>query len=183
MAKSNKETIKTEQFFSAINPYIEINIPSPKEEDVRGKEFVAFGNKNNYPEYLWSLYQEVPTLSSVINGTVDYICGNDDLWPVFLGLGSRCLITAAGNTMAPAMVKIYKLFEQGQTAEAMNVFRKAWPVITGSFIEVNPTCPKYLLSKLGLCSEEVRLPLGELTPKTKETLDNIFETYPKEFFI
>ena len=114
---------------------------------------------------------------------IDYICGNDDLWPVFLGLGSRCLITAAGNTMAPAMVKIYKLFEQGQTTQAMDVFRKAWPVITGSFIEVNPTCPKYLLNKLGLCSAEVRLPLGELTQKTKETLDEIFETYPKEFFI
>ena len=77
MAKSNKETIKTEQFFSAINPYIQINIPSPKETDIRGKEFVAFGDKNDYPSYLWSLYQEVPTLSSAINATADYVCGNE----------------------------------------------------------------------------------------------------------
>lgn len=114
---------------------------------------------------------------------IDYICGNDDLWPVFLGLGSRCLITAAGNTIAPAMVKIYELFNQGKTLEAMEVFRAAWPVINGSFIEVNPTCPKYLLGKLGICSEEVRLPLGELARQTKDALDKIFETYPKEFFI
>ena len=73
MSQNKKETIKTENFFSAINPYISINIPSPKEEDVRGKEFVAFGDKNDYPGYLWSLYQEVPTLSSVINSTVDYV--------------------------------------------------------------------------------------------------------------
>ena len=56
MAQNKKETIKTEQFFSAINPYIQINIPSPKETDIRGKEFVAFGDKNDYPSYLWSLY-------------------------------------------------------------------------------------------------------------------------------
>ncbi len=114
---------------------------------------------------------------------IDYICGNDDLWPVFLGLGARCLITAAGNSIAPAMVKIYKLFEQGKTQDAMQVFRTAYPLINGSFLEVNPTCPKYILAKLGLCSSEVRLPLGEISQSTKETLDNLINKAPKELFI
>lgn len=114
---------------------------------------------------------------------IDYICGNDDLWPVFLGLGARCLITAAGNSIAPAMVKIYKLFEQGKTQDAMQVFRTAYPLINGSFLEVNPTCPKYILAKLGLCSSEVRLPLGEISQSTKETLDNLINKTPKELFI
>lgn len=125
----------------------------------------------------------VKTAVSFAAKRIEYICGNDDLWPVFLGLGARSLITAAGNSMAPAMVKIYDLFEQGKTKEAMDIFRAAWPIISGSFLEVNPTCSKYLLSKLGLCSQEVRLPLGELSPKTKDALDLMFENYPKEFFI
>jgi len=114
---------------------------------------------------------------------IDYICGNDDLLPVFLGLGARCLITAAGNSIAPAMVKIYKLFEQGNTQEAMELFRIAYPLINGSFLEVNPTCCKYILSKLGLCDDEVRLPLGEISPNTKQTLDNLIKNAPKELFI
>lgn len=151
-------------------------------------------------EFLAQLLQAVPQIKAIkesdydINhivktsltfgsGRIDYICGNDDLWPVFLALGSHCLITAAGNTIAPAMVKIYDNFMQGKTQEATEVFRKAWPIINGSFFEVNPTCPKYLLSKMGLCGEEVRLPLGELSAETKAKLDKILAEYPKEFLI
>ncbi len=114
---------------------------------------------------------------------IDYICGNDDLWPIFLALGSRCLITAAGNTIAPAMVKIYKDFIDGKTEKSTETFRKAWPIINGSFFEVNPTCPKYLLSKMGLGTEEVRLPLGDLSEQTKTKLDNILAEFPKDFLI
>lgn len=114
---------------------------------------------------------------------LDYICGNDDLWPVFLGMGGKALITAAGNSIAPAFVKIHKLYSEGKTEEGMGVFRKAYPLITGSFFEVNPTCPKYILSKLNICSEEVRLPLGPLSAETKTKLDNILNNFDRDLLI
>lgn len=77
MANKKTNTIKETVNFSAINPTIEVNIPSAAECDVKGKDFVAYGEHNDYPDYLYSLYEDVPTLASIINGTIDYICGND----------------------------------------------------------------------------------------------------------
>lgn len=62
--------------FAAINPYSESNIVSPKETQYAGKEFIEWGDGNQYPEYLQILYDIVPTLKSIIDGCVDYAVGD-----------------------------------------------------------------------------------------------------------
>ena len=61
--------------FMALDPYMEKNIPSPKETEIHGKDMVQWGDRNLYPEFLWELYNAVPTLRSIINGTKDFIVG------------------------------------------------------------------------------------------------------------
>jgi 4-hydroxy-tetrahydrodipicolinate synthase len=114
---------------------------------------------------------------------LEYICGNDDLWPVFLGLGSRAIISAAANTMAPFFVKVYNLFTEGKTQEAMSVFAQGYSLIKANYAEVNPTCAKYLLSLMGLASDEVRLPLGSITDDNKVFLKHIYEQSPKDILL
>lgn len=70
--KDNKNTLA----FAAINPYIKTNIISPTEQN-KNNGFVEFGDGNKYPSYLWDLYSNASTLQSIINGTVDYVCGDD----------------------------------------------------------------------------------------------------------
>jgi len=110
---------------------------------------------------------------------LEYICGNDDLWPVFLGLGSRTIVSAAGNTLAPAFIQIYKLFTQGKTQEAMQIFRDVYPLISASYFEVNPTCGKYMLEKLGICRQEVRLPLGPISAENARKIDAALKAAPR----
>ena len=110
---------------------------------------------------------------------INYICGNDDLWPVFLGLGSRAIISAAANTMAPFFVKVYNLFCEGKTQEAMALFSQGYSLIKASYVEVNPTCVKYLLSLMELASDEVRLPLGSISEENKKMLNQIYEQTPQ----
>lgn len=64
--------------FAAIDPYIETNIVSPKETEMKtgGHEMVAWGDANGYPDYLLDLYRNCGTLKSCIDASVDYICGN-----------------------------------------------------------------------------------------------------------
>lgn len=71
MSSTNKVSL------SAINPKVVNNIPTYKEDKIRGKEWVGYGSDNLYPNYLWDLYLSVASLQSIINGTVDYICGDD----------------------------------------------------------------------------------------------------------
>lgn len=62
---------------SAIDPVVVSNIPEYTEEKARGKSYVNYGKNNLYPNYLWDLYNTVTSLQAIINGTVDFICGND----------------------------------------------------------------------------------------------------------
>lgn len=63
--------------FAAIDSYLETNIVSPVEKVLAGRDMVEWGTRNAYPDYLLDLYNNVPTLRSIINGNIDYVSGND----------------------------------------------------------------------------------------------------------
>lgn len=65
---------------SAIDKKIESLIPQNYEgENNGGKQFVRWGDDDKYPVFLYDLYKSCPTLAAVIDGSVNFICGNDIL--------------------------------------------------------------------------------------------------------
>ena len=114
---------------------------------------------------------------------IDYLCGNDDLFPMYLAVGASGIISAAANVFAPAFVKIYNLFKAGKTAESFSLFAQIYPLVKACYLETNPTCIKYMLSKLGFGSEEVRLPLGEISAAHKSQIDALLEKADKTWMI
>ena len=77
MSSTKDNNLRANIALAALDPYLEQNIISPKETVIRGKEFVEWGDGNAYPDYLLDLTKTVPTLRSIINGTVDFIVGDD----------------------------------------------------------------------------------------------------------
>ena len=63
-------------FFRAVDRYVETHIVSAKESKVRGDR-IAWGDGDAYPDYLLDLYRDVATLASIVNGSVDYVAGNE----------------------------------------------------------------------------------------------------------
>ena len=50
----------------------------PQQIEVEGvKDYVQWGKDNQYPEYLYGLFNDVSSLKTIIEGTADYVCGND----------------------------------------------------------------------------------------------------------
>ena len=62
--------------FAALDPYLETVGVAPTERKTRGDR-IDWGERNRYPDYILELYNSVPTLQSIINGTVDFIAGDD----------------------------------------------------------------------------------------------------------
>lgn len=60
----------------AIDPEVVTNIVEPTEIKVRDRDFISWGQNNNYPDYLNDLYKNVSTLRSIINGVTDYVNGD-----------------------------------------------------------------------------------------------------------
>lgn len=68
---------KTDVKFLAVDKFVTSNIVEPTETFIKDKGFVGWGVLNNYPQYIEELYKSVSTLRSIIDGTSDYICGDE----------------------------------------------------------------------------------------------------------
>ena len=77
METQEMTTNKAPVTFAAIDPYLQRNIPSPKESASTGSERIRWGDRDRFPLYLCGLYDNVTTLRSVIDGCVDYIAGDE----------------------------------------------------------------------------------------------------------
>lgn len=74
-----KSDVKKEQLGSLKFSVVEAvtrDIPSMYEERVAGRKYVNWGVDNKYPDHLFNLYLNSAILQSIINGTVDFVCGN-----------------------------------------------------------------------------------------------------------
>ena len=68
---------KTNNFrFAAIEPYRDEPMVLPTETLISSKDMMEWGTHNSFPDYLCDLYNESPTLHSIIGGNVDYTCGD-----------------------------------------------------------------------------------------------------------
>ena len=72
----NNNQTKMRVTFAAIDPYVETNIVAPTEKRQMGREWVDWGERNIYPDYLLGLSRETSTLRSIITGTADFIAGD-----------------------------------------------------------------------------------------------------------
>ena len=88
---------------SAIDPIVVNNVPEYTEEKARGKGYVNYGKDNLWPNYLWDLYNKVATLQAVINGTADFICGNNVICNV---QGFNDVVNKKGETVNDIVKKI-----------------------------------------------------------------------------
>lgn len=51
-------------------------VPLPVYKEVKGKEYIYYGEKNDYPNYLLRIYNNSAKHNAIVTGKVDYICGN-----------------------------------------------------------------------------------------------------------
>lgn len=106
------------------------------------------------------------------------LSGDDDMTLDMMENGARGVISVASN-IAPAQVKaMTEAALAGNFEEARKIDEKLQPLFKNCFVESNPIPAKAALSLLGVCTDEMRLPLTTATEKTKaimrETLDNLF---------
>ena len=104
----------------------------------------------------------------------DIYCGNDNLILPFLSLGAKGFVSVISNALPSAVQKIYDKFTLGDIDGAKAEFEKIYPLINALGKETNPIGIKTLLAHMGVCSDELRLPLVRCK---SETHDKIIKAY------
>lgn len=108
--------------FAAIDPYVDTRIISAKETPSRGGDYISWGEGNAFPEYLLDLYNRCATLRSIINGCVDFACGNAcELAPGLLPWGEN-IVNEKGMT-ADELVRELSFNEYLDGGLALQVIR------------------------------------------------------------
>ena len=83
------EDTKLQMAFAAIDKTLVSSIPEPTQDTYRNKDYVYWGVDNKYPQYLWDLFNDVTTLKTIVEGTSDFVCGDE----------ARCNIDGFGVRM------------------------------------------------------------------------------------
>lgn len=97
--------------FAAIDPYLEQYVVLPTEKELPGQDRVQWGTGNRYPDYINELYETVPTLQTIINGSVDFVAGDEVTMAV--GGQPRSRVNHSGDTprdvVREAALDVFKL--------------------------------------------------------------------------
>lgn len=96
--------------------------------------------------------------------------GNDDLTLPMLALGIHGSISVFANIMPKENHDIYEFYKNGQVDEAKGLHLKYINFIHDLFLEVNPVPVKAAASLMGLCQNELRLPLTRANEYNTEIL-------------
>ncbi len=105
----------------------------------------------------------------------DILSGDDSLTLPLMSLGGRGVISVAGN-VAPAVVSdMVSALLIGDFERGRELHYDLLPLCRALFIETNPIPVKTAASILGLCSDEMRLPMIPLAGENLDHLRRVME--------
>ena len=102
--------------------------------------------------------------------TVTFYSGNDDLVLPLMSCGYKGVISVVSNIMPEEMTRLCAAALRGDNKEAAEIQLRLLPFIHALFSETSPIPCKAAMSMLGMCDEELRLPLVPMQPATRAVL-------------
>jgi 4-hydroxy-tetrahydrodipicolinate synthase len=115
------------------------------------------------------LIKEAPKGFSIYSG--------DDPTAVALMLcGGHGNVSVTANVAPRLMHELCMAAIAGDTKKAMEIQLKLLPLHKGLFVESNPIPVKWAVSRMGLCSEAIRLPLTPLTSANRPALERVLQS-------
>jgi 4-hydroxy-tetrahydrodipicolinate synthase len=112
----------------------------------------------------------VSQLRAVLGEKFTILSGDDSLTLPFMSVGAKGVISVASNIIPKEVSNMVKAYSMGNIAVAQKIHHKYYPLFKDLFVETNPVPVKAALAMMGMMDEEYRLPLVNLSSKSKEIL-------------
>jgi len=107
----------------------------------------------------------------------DVYSGNDDQTLPMLSLGGAGVISVVSNLIPREMSELCQRWFDADAVGCRELHEKYLKLMKLMFCEVNPIPVKTALSMMGLCTDELRLPMCQAEDTTKEKLREVLKTY------
>lgn len=99
--------------------------------------------------------------------------GNDDQTVPILSLGGVGVISVISNLFPARMAALCRLIREGKVTEAAREQIALIPLCDALFCEVNPIPVKAAMAAMGMCRDEVRLPLAAAEAGVREKITQV----------
>ncbi|MBQ4137401.1 MAG: 4-hydroxy-tetrahydrodipicolinate synthase [Clostridia bacterium] len=160
-------------------PVILYNVPSRTGIDIPlwlYKELAAHENICAVKEASGNIVTVASILESC-EGKLEVYSGNDDMTLPVLALGGSGVVSVVSNVMPRRVHDLCRAFEEGRVRESAQIQLELLRLIKVCFSQVNPIPVKTMASLMGLCSDEMRLPLCALSDKEIDALKSVMREY------
>lgn len=153
-------------------PVIMYNVPTRTCVDIKPETVKLLSSHEN----IVALKEASPDVSkaariiSMCGDNFAVYSGNDDLALPLMSLGGKGVISVVSNIIPDIMSELCHAFLTGDCRGAAKTESEYYSLMKMMFIEVNPIPVKTALAEMGLCQDEVRLPMCEMTAENREKL-------------
>lgn len=106
--------------------------------------------------------ERVNQLRNALPAGFQILSGDDSLTLPFMSVGAVGVISVASNIIPATVADLVRHYLSGDSAKALEIHLKYYPLFKDLFIEPNPVPAKFALARLGKMSPDVRLPLCEM---------------------
>lgn len=106
------------------------------------------------------------------------LSGDDPLTLPFMACGARGLVSVASNLIPEVMVSLVNRCLEGNYHEALELQKRYYPLFSRLMaLDTNPVPIKTAVAMQGHCSDEIRLPLVNLSDEKREDLASLLNLY------
>lgn len=133
------------------------------------KNVIAIKEASGQPEQFMDLLAAKPKGFNIISG-------DDNLTLPFLAMGMCGVISVIGNVYPREFSTMVRLGLNGNYDEARLLHYKLYDMMKAIFMDGNPGGIKYVMNKMNLCQNLVRLPLSTVNTATRQRIDDIMKT-------
>jgi 4-hydroxy-tetrahydrodipicolinate synthase len=121
--------------------------------------------------------QQASEIMALCGDQIDVFSGDDFITFPMMACGAVGVISVLANIMPKAVGDLTDAFFAGDLAKARQLHLDTLKIGNAMFIESNPIPVKTALGLMGKCSDEVRLPLCEMSVGNKAKLVEIMKEY------
>jgi 4-hydroxy-tetrahydrodipicolinate synthase len=114
--------------------------------------------------------ERVNQLRAALPASFQILSGDDALTLPFMVSGAVGVISVASNIIPKEVQTLVQSFQAGDLSGAQRIHARYYPLFRDLFIEPNPVPIKTALAEKGICTNDVRLPLCEITQPNRDLL-------------
>ena len=119
----------------------------------------------------------VNQLVQAVPADFQILSGDDPLTLPFMSCGAVGLVSVASNLIPEVMSSLVARCLEGEFVEAREIQKRYYPLLSGLMgLDTNPVPIKTAVSLQGHCTDEIRLPLVNLSPEKLENLKVLMKT-------